>query len=214
MGSDHLSPITFFFLNHIVQSQSSSSPKARQFWPSLLSAIIRKEVFDPKSFQGFFLSLLYLNGPTQLNPIRVYLLSMGCEWLQLTQSDLHREQFVLSELGHLSSIPYCACTRRRSRFYLKYFSLIFQLPLLASSFLVACQCSSQGSLSSFCDNFNGQCPCRPGAFGLRCDHCQPGHWGFPNCRPCQCNGRSEECDPRTGSCLHCRGHTQGERCQR
>ncbi|XP_066474032.1 laminin subunit beta-2 [Tiliqua scincoides] len=77
----------------------------------------------------------------------------------------------------------------------------------------ACQCSSQGALSSFCDNFNGQCPCRPGAFGLRCDHCQPGHWGFPNCRPCQCNGRSEECDPRSGSCLHCRGHTQGERCQ-
>ncbi|KAJ6668143.1 hypothetical protein lerEdw1_015520 [Lerista edwardsae] len=77
----------------------------------------------------------------------------------------------------------------------------------------ACQCSSQGALSSFCDSFNGQCPCRPGAFGLRCDHCQAGHWGFPNCRLCQCNGRSEECDPRTGGCLHCRGHTQGERCQ-
>nr|XP_060622490.1 laminin subunit beta-2 [Anolis sagrei ordinatus] len=77
----------------------------------------------------------------------------------------------------------------------------------------ACQCSSEGSLSGFCDNFSGQCPCRPGAFGLRCNHCQPLHWGFPNCRPCQCNGRSEECDPRTGSCLHCRGHTEGDRCQ-
>uniref|UniRef100_A0A803TJZ0 Laminin subunit beta 2 n=1 Tax=Anolis carolinensis TaxID=28377 RepID=A0A803TJZ0_ANOCA len=77
----------------------------------------------------------------------------------------------------------------------------------------ACQCSPEGSLSGFCDNFSGQCPCRPGAFGLRCNHCQPVHWGFPNCRPCQCNGRSEECDPQTGSCLHCRGHTEGDRCQ-
>ncbi|XP_007438435.1 laminin subunit beta-2-like, partial [Python bivittatus] len=77
-----------------------------------------------------------------------------------------------------------------------------------------CQCSSQGSLSSFCDNFSGQCPCRPSVFGLRCDHCQPGHWGFPNCHPCQCNGRSEECESRTGSCLHCRGHTEGDRCER
>ncbi|XP_074861711.1 laminin subunit beta-2 isoform X2 [Carettochelys insculpta] len=78
----------------------------------------------------------------------------------------------------------------------------------------ACQCSSAGSLSSFCDSSSGQCPCRPGALGPRCDRCQPGSWGFPHCQPCLCNGHSEECEPRTGSCLRCRDHTEGDQCQR
>lgn len=78
----------------------------------------------------------------------------------------------------------------------------------------ACQCSREGSVSTICDSTTGQCPCREGTHGPRCDRCQPGHWGFPICRPCQCNGHAENCDPRTGSCLRCRDHTDGERCQR
>ncbi|OXB66240.1 hypothetical protein ASZ78_000665 [Callipepla squamata] len=77
-----------------------------------------------------------------------------------------------------------------------------------------CACSPEGSVSQLCDAGSGQCRCLPGAVGRQCDHCQPGHWGFPSCRPCQCNGHAEECDPRTGSCLHCRDHTTGRHCER
>ncbi|NXD69062.1 LAMB2 protein, partial [Eolophus roseicapillus] len=77
----------------------------------------------------------------------------------------------------------------------------------------ACQCSSEGSVSPVCDTTTGQCSCREGTHGSRCDRCQPPPRGFPSCRPCQCNGHAEECDPRTGSCLRCRDHTDGERCQ-
>uniref|UniRef100_A0A8C5T848 Uncharacterized protein n=1 Tax=Malurus cyaneus samueli TaxID=2593467 RepID=A0A8C5T848_9PASS len=76
-----------------------------------------------------------------------------------------------------------------------------------------CDCDVGGALNNLtvCDSTTGQCPCREGAHGPRCDRCQPGHWGFPVCRPCQCNGHAENCDPRTGSCLRCRDHTDGER---
>uniref|UniRef100_A0AAX7TZM5 Laminin, beta 1a n=1 Tax=Astatotilapia calliptera TaxID=8154 RepID=A0AAX7TZM5_ASTCA len=78
----------------------------------------------------------------------------------------------------------------------------------------ACGCDPQGSLSVFCDQLTGQCSCVPGAYGRQCDRCLPGHWGFPACRPCFCNGHADVCDPDSGHCIDCRDHTTGRACDR
>ncbi|KAF4020071.1 hypothetical protein G4228_011820 [Cervus hanglu yarkandensis] len=41
-----------------------------------------------------------------------------------------------------------------------------------------------------------------------------GYFGFPNCRPCLCNGLAELCDPKTGSCFNCGRFTTGRNCER
>lgn len=82
-------------------------------------------------------------------------------------------------------------------------------------FVVAgCECDPQGSVSDICDQQSGQCACQPHVMGQRCDHCQPGFWGFPLCQPCECNHLSEMCDGETGECQNCRDHATGPNCDR
>ncbi|XP_069795570.1 laminin subunit beta-2 isoform X2 [Narcine bancroftii] len=78
----------------------------------------------------------------------------------------------------------------------------------------SCECSAEGSVHGVCEKTSGACLCRPGLRGRRCDQCSPGHWGFPSCRPCQCNGHADQCDPQTGTCLGCRDRTSGRHCER
>uniref|UniRef100_A0A8C7J5J1 Laminin subunit beta 1 n=1 Tax=Oncorhynchus kisutch TaxID=8019 RepID=A0A8C7J5J1_ONCKI len=99
-------------------------------------------------------------------------------------------------------------------------NFIFSVSALLHQGAKACQCDPQGSLSTVCDASGGQCQCRPNVVGRNCDkcspcdHCLPGHWGFPNCRPCTCNGHTEQCDPYSGECLDCREQTTGHNCER
>uniref|UniRef100_A0A8C6ZUA9 Laminin EGF-like domain-containing protein n=1 Tax=Nothoprocta perdicaria TaxID=30464 RepID=A0A8C6ZUA9_NOTPE len=75
-----------------------------------------------------------------------------------------------------------------------------------SSLPTACACHPLGSASlplapgAFCDPSTGDCPCKAGVAGPRCDRCLPGYWGLGphGCRPCHCARR---CDPLTGDCL-------------
>ncbi|XP_039878777.1 laminin subunit alpha-5 isoform X1 [Simochromis diagramma] len=79
-----------------------------------------------------------------------------------------------------------------------------------------CNCSHAGIIAPdvSCDTLSGQCRCQNNIVGRQCDRCAPGFYGYPNCRPCDCNeaGAEEEvCDPSTGQCL-CKENVQGPRC--
>ncbi|XP_036801753.1 laminin subunit beta-1-like [Oncorhynchus mykiss] len=43
---------------------------------------------------------------------------------------------------------------------------------------------------------------------------RPGQWGFPGCRPCQCNGHADGCNPQTRECQACRDYTDEQLCGR
>ncbi|NXP62747.1 LAMC2 protein, partial [Chloropsis cyanopogon] len=83
-----------------------------------------------------------------------------------------------------------------------------------------CLCHAAGSLSTQCDSY-GQCSCKPGVMGDKCDRCQPGFEALSEAG-CRSSGQTLqcECDP-AGSMGECHsGHCQckesvtGERCQR
>ncbi|XP_037318073.2 netrin-4 [Pungitius pungitius] len=69
-----------------------------------------------------------------------------------------------------------------------------------------CSCHPLGSTpfhlagGSLCDPSSGNCICKPGVDGARCERCMVGYWGFHEygCRPCDCAG---DCDPFTGDCV-------------
>lgn len=74
-----------------------------------------------------------------------------------------------------------------------------------------CSCDRQGTdvtrclLGSpcLCDQVTGQCPCRRGVEGIRCDRCKDGYWnlgGNSGCQPCNCHTShsvSNQCDKVT-----------------
>ncbi|XP_042370066.1 laminin subunit alpha-5-like, partial [Plectropomus leopardus] len=62
-----------------------------------------------------------------------------------------------------------------------------------------CACHEVGAESDTCEQFGGQCQCRPNVIGRDCSMCATGYWGFPNCRPCNCGTRL--CEPVTGDCI-------------
>lgn len=77
-----------------------------------------------------------------------------------------------------------------------------------------CNCNQIGAKNSFCDQDSGQCDCIPNVYGKQCDQCQPSFWNFPDCRPCECNNHASICDQRTGACIDCQDHTDGQNCER
>ena len=59
-----------------------------------------------------------------------------------------------------------------------------------------CTCDPRGSLApgAPCPEAGGQCECRAGAEGRRCDRCGPGTFGVAgSCAACYCSGVTEEC---------------------
>ncbi|NXI37250.1 LAMA1 protein, partial [Galbula dea] len=86
-----------------------------------------------------------------------------------------------------------------------------------------CACDPAGSISSICvkdENHSGsergawpgQCHCREGYAGEKCDQCAFGYRGYPRCLPCNCSllGSINE-DPCTEPCL-CKENVEGDNC--
>uniref|UniRef100_A0A8C5VMH6 Agrin n=1 Tax=Microcebus murinus TaxID=30608 RepID=A0A8C5VMH6_MICMU len=83
-----------------------------------------------------------------------------------------------------------------------------------------CQCNPHGSYGGTCDAATGQCSCRPGVGGLRCDRCEPSFWNFrgigcaPALCPCSCDPQGavrDDCEQMTGLCS-CKPGVAGPKC--
>lgn len=66
-----------------------------------------------------------------------------------------------------------------------------------------CDCDSLGSVNDTCEVSSGQCHCKPGVIGRRCDKCASRHFGFSSggCQSCGCDtlgSETPDCDVRTG----------------
>ncbi|KAJ7414023.1 laminin subunit alpha 1 [Willisornis vidua] len=86
-----------------------------------------------------------------------------------------------------------------------------------------CNCDPFGSLNSACvkdehhsdsqrGTWPGQCQCKEGYTGEKCDRCAFGYSGYPTCLRCNCSliGSINE-DPCTEPCL-CKENVEGENC--
>ncbi|XP_053805918.1 laminin subunit gamma-1 [Vidua chalybeata] len=115
--------------------------------------------------------------------------------------------------GHGGHCTACAgntdgprCERCRDSFY----------RLASDEGCLPCSCNPVGSLSTQCDSY-GQCSCKPGVMGDKCDRCQPGFHSLSEagCRPCSCNaaGSTGECNVETGRCA-CKDNVEGFHCER
>ncbi|XP_022832802.1 basement membrane-specific heparan sulfate proteoglycan core protein-like isoform X3 [Spodoptera litura] len=64
-----------------------------------------------------------------------------------------------------------------------------------------------------------QCMCPPGYVGTSCEDCAPGFKRSSSglylelCEPCECNGKSNMCNPETGVCYDCADNTDGDECE-
>uniref|UniRef100_A0A8C5SXB1 Agrin n=1 Tax=Laticauda laticaudata TaxID=8630 RepID=A0A8C5SXB1_LATLA len=86
-----------------------------------------------------------------------------------------------------------------------------------------CHCNPYGSYGGSCDPSTGQCSCKPGVGGLKCDRCEPGFWNFrgivtdrkSGCTPCHCDpvgSVRDDCEQMTGLCS-CKPGITGTKCK-
>ncbi|PBC25348.1 Laminin subunit alpha [Apis cerana cerana] len=98
------------------------------------------------------------------------------------------------------------CNRCKSTFYRPG-----DKPLNATDVCQPCQCNAP-NLTGNCADITGKCECRKEYTSPNCDSCSFGHYGYPNCVPCQCfsNGTDgDHCEAIDGSCpckLNYAGH--------
>ncbi|EGV92554.1 Usherin [Cricetulus griseus] len=99
----------------------------------------------------------------------------------------------------------------------------FSLQQKDSFLCLPCNCEKTGTVhgSLLCDKSTGQCLCKSGVTGLRCDQCAPHRFNLTmgnlqGCQVCECDSLGtlpgSICDPVSGQCP-CLPHRQGRRCE-
>lgn len=79
----------------------------------------------------------------------------------------------------------------------------------------ACNCENFFSTGN-CAEETGRCECRPEFQPPDCQACSYGHFGYPNCRPCECNLSGTDgyqCESVNGTCS-CKPNFAGHFCNR
>ncbi|XGW07796.1 hypothetical protein V3C99_010722 [Haemonchus contortus] len=89
---------------------------------------------------------------------------------------------------------------------------IFSLTTDFNAAAFSCDCNPRGSESFCCDEYGGQCKCKPNIIGRRCERCAPGHYNYPECIKCKCS-IGQQCDEQTGQCF-CPPHVEGTSCDK
>ncbi|VDO27999.1 unnamed protein product [Haemonchus placei] len=89
---------------------------------------------------------------------------------------------------------------------------IFSLTTDFNAAAFSCDCNPRGSESFCCDEYGGQCKCKPNIIGRRCERCAPGHYNYPECIKCKCSV-GQQCDEQTGQCF-CPPHVEGTSCDK
>ncbi|XP_072771994.1 agrin isoform X1 [Nerophis lumbriciformis] len=85
-----------------------------------------------------------------------------------------------------------------------------------------CQCNVYGAYQATCQPSSGQCSCKPGVGGQKCDRCEPGFWNFrgivtenmSGCTPCSCDANGsvrDDCEQMSGLCS-CKAGVKGMKC--
>ncbi|KJH49987.1 laminin EGF-like protein [Dictyocaulus viviparus] len=88
----------------------------------------------------------------------------------------------------------------------------------------ACDCDLTGSISDVCirddqsalsGQHPGDCVCKPGFGGRRCERCAPGYRNYPRCEPCPCNqAGSVNFDTCEEENCQCKTNVEGLYCDR
>ncbi|XP_067941186.1 laminin subunit gamma-1-like [Watersipora subatra] len=80
-----------------------------------------------------------------------------------------------------------------------------------------CNCDTTGSVQQQCNSY-GQCECKPGVTGVKCDKCEANYYDFDSygCRDCDCKkagsfDNQPYCDSRNGQCV-CKENVEGQDC--
>uniref|UniRef100_A0A1A7XDU0 Agrin n=1 Tax=Iconisemion striatum TaxID=60296 RepID=A0A1A7XDU0_9TELE len=118
----------------------------------------------------------------------------------------------LTSLQHCSLSPYGCCSD----------NVTAALGVEQAGCPSVCQCNVHGSYKGTCNPTTGQCSCKPGVGGQKCDRCEPGFWNFraivtenmSGCTPCSCDpvgSVRDDCEQMSGLCS-CKTGVKGLKC--